>query len=223
LWYGNGLSDKVKYRECDKMSGCWIINRDFTRWAKLAEPPKPTYILCIKYCYIYGDDNDITYVAVMMILRIWQWLWYYIYGDDITYMAMMILRIWRWWYYICGDITYMAVMILHIWRWWYYIYGDDDDITYQILSFINGYLITNKGNTFVLKGHAVALWLRHCATNQKVAGSISGFGGLGVCVLASGTQDCGFTPDRSRRIFHNGKTHSTQSFSLSSNTRTIPD
>jgi hypothetical protein len=35
--------------------------------------------------------------------------------------------------------------------------------------------------------------------------SKSGFGGLGVCVLASGTQDRGFAPDRSRRIFHNGK------------------
>jgi hypothetical protein len=33
----------------------------------------------------------------------------------------------------------------------------------------------------------------------------SGFGGLGVCVLPSGTQDRGFAPDRSRRIFHNGK------------------
>jgi hypothetical protein len=37
-----------------------------------------------------------------------------------------------------------------------------------------------------------------------------GFGGLGVCVLAPGTQDRGFAPDRSRRIFHNGKIHSTQ-------------
>jgi hypothetical protein len=38
----------------------------------------------------------------------------------------------------------------------------------------------------------------------------SGFGGLGVCVLASGTQDRGFAPDRSRRILRNGKIHSTQ-------------
>jgi hypothetical protein len=38
----------------------------------------------------------------------------------------------------------------------------------------------------------------------------SGFGGLGVCMLASGTQDRGLAPDRSRRIFHNGKIHSTQ-------------
>jgi hypothetical protein len=29
-------------------------------------------------------------------------------------------------------------------------------------------------------------------------------------VLASGTQDRGFAPDRSRRIFRNGKIHSTQ-------------
>jgi hypothetical protein len=35
-------------------------------------------------------------------------------------------------------------------------------------------------------------WLRHCA---------SGFGGLVVCMLASGTQDRGFAPGRSRRIF----------------------
>jgi hypothetical protein len=41
---------------------------------------------------------------------------------------------------------------------------------------------------------------------------ISDFGGLGICVLASGIQDCGFTPDRSRRIFYNGKIHGTQSF-----------
>jgi hypothetical protein len=54
-------------------------------------------------------------------------------------------------------------------------------------------------------------------------GIVSGFGGLGVCVLASGTQDRGFAPDRRRRIFQNGKIHSTQSFSLSSNTRTTPD
>jgi hypothetical protein len=43
----------------------------------------------------------------------------------------------------------------------------------------------------------------------------SGFGGLRVCVLASGTRDRGFAPDRSRRIFHNGKIRSTQSFGLS--------
>jgi hypothetical protein len=38
----------------------------------------------------------------------------------------------------------------------------------------------------------------------------SGFGGLGVCMLASGTQDRGFAPDRSRRIFPAGKIHSMQ-------------
>jgi hypothetical protein len=31
-------------------------------------------------------------------------------------------------------------------------------------------------------------------------------------MLPSGTQDCGFAPDRSRRIFRNGKIHGTQSF-----------
>jgi hypothetical protein len=33
----------------------------------------------------------------------------------------------------------------------------------------------------------------------------SGFGGLVVSMLASGTQDRGFAPDRSRRIFPAGK------------------
>jgi hypothetical protein len=37
----------------------------------------------------------------------------------------------------------------------------------------------------------------------------SGFGGLGVCVLASGTQVRGFKPGRSRRIFKGGKILST--------------
>jgi hypothetical protein len=59
----------------------------------------------------------------------------------------------------------------------------------------------------------VAQWLRLCATNRKVAGSISsGFGGLGVSMLASGTQDRGFEPGRSRRIFPAGKIHSMPSF-----------
>jgi hypothetical protein len=40
----------------------------------------------------------------------------------------------------------------------------------------------------------------------------SGFGGLGVCMLASGTQDHGFAPYRSRRIFLAGKIHSMPSF-----------
>jgi hypothetical protein len=41
---------------------------------------------------------------------------------------------------------------------------------------------------------------------------ISGFGGLGVSVLASGTQVRGFKPGRSRRIFKGGKILSTPSF-----------
>jgi hypothetical protein len=43
-------------------------------------------------------------------------------------------------------------------------------------------------------------------------GIVSGFGGLGVSMLASGTQDRGFAPDRSRRIFPPGKIHSMPSF-----------
>jgi hypothetical protein len=40
----------------------------------------------------------------------------------------------------------------------------------------------------------------------------SGFGGLVVSMLPSGTQDRGFAPDRSRRIFPAGKIHSMPSF-----------
>jgi hypothetical protein len=40
----------------------------------------------------------------------------------------------------------------------------------------------------------------------------SGFGGLGVSMLASGTQDRGFAPNGSRRIFPAGKIHSMSSF-----------
>jgi hypothetical protein len=52
-------------------------------------------------------------------------------------------------------------------------------------------------------------WL---ATGWTVRGSNSGFGGLLVSMLASGTQDRGLAPDRSRRIFPAGKIHSTPSF-----------
>jgi hypothetical protein len=69
---------------------------------------------------------------------------------------------------------------------------------------------------------AVAQWLRHCATNRKVAGSIpSGFSGLGVCMLASGTQVRGFAPDRSRRIFPAGKIHSMQYDTIQTTQTTI--
>jgi hypothetical protein len=42
--------------------------------------------------------------------------------------------------------------------------------------------------------------------------ALSGFGGLGVSVLASGTQVRGFKPGRSRRIFKGGKIIITPSF-----------
>jgi hypothetical protein len=42
---------------------------------------------------------------------------------------------------------------------------------------------------------------------------VSGFGGLAVSMLASGNQDRGFAPGRSRRIFPAGKIHSMPSFS----------
>jgi hypothetical protein len=50
------------------------------------------------------------------------------------------------------------------------------------------------------------LW--HCCSNC----SFTGFGALGVSVLASGTQVRGFKPGRSRRIFKGGKILSTPSF-----------
>jgi hypothetical protein len=46
-------------------------------------------------------------------------------------------------------------------------------------------------------------------TTQHYA--VSGFGGLVVSMLASGTQDRGFAPDRSRRIFPARKIHSMPS------------
>jgi hypothetical protein len=49
------------------------------------------------------------------------------------------------------------------------------------------------------------------ATDYGLDGpGISGFGGLGVCMLASGTQDRGFAHDRNRRIFPAGEIHSMQ-------------
>jgi hypothetical protein len=47
--------------------------------------------------------------------------------------------------------------------------------------------------------------VKRLTTGWTVRGSNSGFGGLGVCMLASGTQDRGFAPDRTRRIFPAGK------------------
>jgi hypothetical protein len=93
-------------------------------------------------------------------------------------------------------------------------FGQPDDILHSPSLFSKHILLVlprtdaviNKLNilhiVLELKGDAVAQWLRHCATNLKVACSISsGFGALRVCMLASGTQDRGFAPDRSRRIF----------------------
>jgi hypothetical protein len=53
------------------------------------------------------------------------------------------------------------------------------------------------------------------ATDYRLEGpgiESSGFGGLAVSMLASGTQDRGFAPDRSRRIFPAVKIHSMPSF-----------
>jgi hypothetical protein len=58
----------------------------------------------------------------------------------------------------------------------------------------------------------VAQSVQRLATGWTVRGSNSGFGGLGFSMLAFGTQDRGFAPDRSRRIFPAGKIHSMPSF-----------
>jgi hypothetical protein len=56
-------------------------------------------------------------------------------------------------------------------------------------------------------------YINHCAVDDyNVIGNISGFGGLGVSVLAYGTQVRGFKPGRSSRIFKGGKILSTPSF-----------
>jgi hypothetical protein len=49
----------------------------------------------------------------------------------------------------------------------------------------------------------------------------SGYGGLVVSMLASGTQDRGFAPDRSRRIFPAGKIHSMQYDTIQTTQTTI--
>jgi hypothetical protein len=59
-----------------------------------------------------------------------------------------------------------------------------------------------------------------CGLSQAVHGmryflnypAVSGFSGLGVSMVASGTQDRVFAPDRSRWIFPAGKIHSMPSF-----------
>jgi hypothetical protein len=53
------------------------------------------------------------------------------------------------------------------------------------------------------RGGAVVEALRYKPEGRGI--DFSGFGGLGVCMLASGTQDRGFAPDRSRWIFPPGK------------------
>jgi hypothetical protein len=78
---------------------------------------------------------------------------------------------------------------------------------------LNNYTIMQYTYMYCGPGSSVGI-----ATDYGLDGpgiEFSGFGGLGVCVLASGTHDRGFAPDRSRRIFHNGKIHGTQSFGLS--------
>jgi hypothetical protein len=54
--------------------------------------------------------------------------------------------------------------------------------------------------------------LQNVEENYNINVMKSGFDGLGVRVLASGTQVRGFKPGRSRRIFKGGKIFSTPSF-----------
>jgi hypothetical protein len=58
------------------------------------------------------------------------------------------------------------------------------------------------------------LYHMFCLNTIKCAVSIceNGFGGLAASMLASGTQDRGFAPDRSRRTFPAGKIHRMPSF-----------
>jgi hypothetical protein len=82
----------------------------------------------------------------------------------------------------------------------------------------------NQGSQRILLGDntgdwEVMLWpIRvRCVGVRILAGlvryiQLNGFRGLGVCMLASGTQDRGFAPDRSLRIFPVGKIHSMPSF-----------
>jgi hypothetical protein len=49
-------------------------------------------------------------------------------------------------------------------------------MSYQCRYFSLSHTLEDKHNiyfsTFIVRGHAKVQWLRHCATNRKVAGSI---------------------------------------------------
>jgi hypothetical protein len=62
-----------------------------------------------------------------------------------------------------------------------------------------------------MEGHYRGVILGNTRTLRGGTVEISGFGGLGVCMLASGTQDHGFALDRSRRIFPVGNIQSMPS------------
>jgi hypothetical protein len=62
---------------------------------------------------------------------------------------------------------------------------------------------------------SLKIWVAACrkvSALLHVPAGVSGFGGLGVSMLASDTQDREFAAERSRRIFPVGKIHSTSSF-----------
>jgi hypothetical protein len=67
-----------------------------------------------------------------------------------------------------------------------------------------------KGNREGARGGAVVKALCYKPEGRGI--DSSGFGGLGVCMLVTGTQGRGFAPDRSRRIFPAGKIYSMPSF-----------
>jgi hypothetical protein len=83
---------------------------------------------------------------------------------------------------------YSTFFAFNLFLWW----PDEDPVrSKQLSSFAN----FNKRCIFYI----------YMATR-----SLSGFGGLVVSMLASGTQDRGFAPDWSRRIFPAGKIHGMQ-------------
>jgi hypothetical protein len=73
--------------------------------------------------------------------------------------------------------------------------GGDDEVLLKVSLMMTLYC----QNTFAAV-HVPNLVLPTVLTLFNLT-KISGFGGLGVCMLASGTQDRGFAPDRSRLIF----------------------
>jgi hypothetical protein len=115
-----------------------------------------------------------------------------------------------------GSLKITNLMIASI--AWIHLLLSASWIQFWFVSFVLKYLnftivLTHLINCPIVSSFTEAVirnlfWNSHKLTIYK----LSGFSGLGVSVLASGTQVRGFKPSRRRRIFKGGKILSTPSF-----------